>query len=194
MTGVVLSGGESRRMGTDKGLLLTENKSWVQRAYDKLSAIASKVVISLNSSQYDMYSSQFSNEKLVCDNGTIHVNGPLHGLLSVHVQFPKDTLLVLACDMFAMDNVVLLHLAKAYNDNPGYDCYTYQNENGYQPLAGIYTDALLSKILQQSEAGALKKFSMKHVLDSANSLVMDVPEHWNKYFVNYNYKEDIDFQ
>lgn len=194
MLGVVLSGGESRRMGTDKGLLLAENESWVQNAYSKLSSLVAEVVISINPSQLQEYASQFQAGQLLADNAGLSVKGPLHGLLSVHLQFPGEDLFVLACDMVAMDNKALEHLLHAYRNHPGKDCYVFKNDNGYQPLAGIYTASLLSNILQQIEHGQLHKFSMKHVLDFADTHVLTVPETWNKYFVNYNYKEDIDFQ
>ena len=194
MKGVVLSGGESRRMETDKGLLLAENKSWVQTAYDKLSTILPQVVISINRSQYEVYAGQFANGELVPDNNSIKVNGPLHCLLSVHVQFPGDDLLVLACDIVGMHPLVLSNLLQTFNEHPGHDCYTFKNDNGYQPLAGIYTSKILSEILQQAESGELIKFSMKHVIDTTDTYTMNVPADWNKYFANYNYKEDIDFQ
>ena len=181
-------------MGTDKGLLLAENESWVQNAYSKLSSLVAEVVISINPSQLQEYASQFQAGQLLADNAGLSVKGPLHGLLSAHLQFPREDLFVLACDMVAMDNKVLEHLLDAYRNHPGKDCYVFKNDNGYQPLAGIYTAPLLSNILQQIEHGQLHKFSMKHVLDIADTHVLTVPETWNKYFVNYNYKEDIDFQ
>ncbi len=194
MTGVVLSGGESRRMGTDKGLLIAENKSWVKAAYDKLSTLGLNTVISVNSSQLELYAQQFERKQLVADNDSLHINGPLHGLLSVHLQFPSEDLLVLACDMIAMDNIVLAHLHQTYKDLPGKDCYVFQNDNGAQPLAGIYTASLLYRIFQENQQGQLQKFSMKHVLETSNTHLINIPVDWEKYFVNYNFKEDIDFQ
>jgi molybdenum cofactor guanylyltransferase len=194
MIGLVLSGGQSRRMGTDKGLLVVENKSWVQIAFDKLSAVVPRVIISVNTVQYALYASQFETDLVVADNDSIAVNGPLHGLLSVHLKYPEDELLLLACDMVSMEKIVLSGLLESFRDQPGHECYVYKNDNGYQPMAGIYTAGLLAKLLQQAQDGILQKFSMKHVLDTANSCILNLPVDWNPYFVNYNYKEDIDFQ
>lgn len=194
MTGLVLSGGQSRRMGTDKGMLLAENKSWVQIAFDKLSQLVPQIVISVNATQRPLYASQFEDSLVVTDNDSIAVNGPLHGLLSVHLLYPEEDLLLLACDMVSMEKIVLSGLVQNFHNQPGHECYVYKNDNGYQPMAGIYTAGLLAKILQQVRSGFLHKFSMKHVLDNADTCVISLPGNWNPFFVNYNYKEDIDFQ
>lgn len=193
MTGVVLSGGQSLRMGTDKGLLLSENKSWVKTAADKLEGICNKVVVSVNPSQMESYS-EFSPGMLVEDNSSIHVHGPLHGLLSVHHLYPEDDLFILACDMVAMHTMVLEELLETYKNKPGFEVYVYNNDDGYQPVAGIYTSKLLSAILLQSRMGILNKFSLKHVLENSKACLVPVSEQWNPYFVNYNFREDIDFQ
>ena len=193
MTGVVLSGGQSKRMGTDKGLLLIENKSWVKNAADKLQPLCNQVVVSINPHQAD-YSSEFPSSMLVEDNASIQVNGPLHGLLSVHSAYPDEDLFILACDMVAMHPMVLEALLETYQNKPGHEVYVFNNDDGYQPVAGIYTSGLLSKILLQSRLGILSKFSLKHVLEHSNTFLLPVSEQWNQYFVNYNYKEDIDFQ
>jgi molybdopterin-guanine dinucleotide biosynthesis protein A len=193
MTGVVLSGGQSRRMGTDKGLLMTENKSWVKNAVDKLQIVCDKVVVSVNPAQTSYYS-EFPSSMLVEDEKSIQVNGPLHGLLSVHTHFPNDDLFVLACDMVAMHSMVLEELLEIYKNKPGFEMYVYNNDDGYQPVAGIYTSALLEDILLQSRMGILSKFSLKHVLENSKTCLVPVSEQWNQYFVNYNYRDDIDFQ
>ncbi|MES2649157.1 MAG: molybdenum cofactor guanylyltransferase [Bacteroidota bacterium] len=194
MTGLVLSGGQSRRMGTDKGMLVAENKSWVQTAFDKLSQFVPRVVISVNAIQRPLYASQFEDDLVIADDDSVAVNGPLHGLLSVHLRYPEEDLLLLACDMVSMEKIVLSALVENFYNQPGHDCYVFKNDNGYQPMAGIYTAGLLAKLLQQVQAGILHKFSMKHVLDNADTFVSNLPVNWNTFFVNYNYKEDIDFQ
>jgi molybdopterin-guanine dinucleotide biosynthesis protein A len=193
ITGVVLSGGQSRRMGADKGLLKTENKSWVKIAVDKLRVVCENVVVSVNPAQTAYYS-EFPSSMLVEDQKSIRVNGPLHGLLSVHTIYPGADLFVLACDMVAMHSMVLEELLEIYKSKPGFEVYVYNNDDGYQPVAGIYTSALLSEILLQSRMGILSKFSLKHVLENSRTCLIPVSDQWNQYFVNYNYREDIDFQ
>ena len=53
MLGVVLSGGQSSRMGTDKGLIKLESKSWAQIALDKLAAFQIPVVVCVDGKQQE---------------------------------------------------------------------------------------------------------------------------------------------
>lgn len=194
MTGVILCGGQSRRMGRDKGLLLAENKTWVRHAFNKLQPVCDNVVISVNPSQKKTYSTEFESVLLVEDNAAVDVRGPLHGLFSVHMKFPNEDLLVLACDMVAMNGMVLENLRNTFSERPGYEAYVYSSDDGYQPVVGIYTSGLLSKLLQEYKAGNLHKYSLKHVLENTSVCFIPVSEEWEAYFLNYNYKEDIDFQ
>jgi molybdenum cofactor guanylyltransferase len=51
MLGIVLCGGQSSRMGTDKGLMVNEARTWAQTAVDKLTTLLIPVKISVNEKQ-----------------------------------------------------------------------------------------------------------------------------------------------
>ena len=48
LLGVVLCGGQSKRMGSDKGLLVKDGKPWAMCIADKLEKAALPVVVSIN--------------------------------------------------------------------------------------------------------------------------------------------------
>ena len=77
MIGVVLCGGQSFRMGADKGLLKNETGVWARIAYDKLAALNIPVRVSVNDNQYSSYADIFSPEELITDDTTFQVRGPL---------------------------------------------------------------------------------------------------------------------
>src|SRR5258705_6413479 len=143
MTGVVLCGGQSTRMGADKGLLKLQAGTWAQTAIDKMAELPLPVVLSVNEEQYNSYSTIFTIEQLVKDNETINVRGPLRGVLSVHDQYPDAYLFVLACDMPLMETAILKQLFRCYEIQTA-DAFVYTNDGVYEPLCGIYTAKELS--------------------------------------------------
>ena len=73
MKGVILSGGESTRMGSDKGLLTFHSTSWTQNAVKKIKDLQIPVVVSINQKQIESYSSILSSQILIVDNDSLEV-------------------------------------------------------------------------------------------------------------------------
>ena len=55
ITGIVLAGGKSSRMGTDKGLLKFNGKSFVQYSLDALKPLVSEIIIVSDDLNYDTF-------------------------------------------------------------------------------------------------------------------------------------------
>src|SRR5215831_18844742 len=118
MLGVVLCGGQSTRMGSDKGLLTSNQYTWAQEAAAKLTALSMPVLVSVNSRQLESYATLYESSFLIPDDTTLRLGGPLSGILSVHRKFPKEDLMVLACDMLLMESFILRELYDARQEHP----------------------------------------------------------------------------
>ena len=59
MIGVVLCGGQSRRMVTEKGLLMQAGETWARIVQHKFSALNIPVLFSVNAGQQQAYSNLF---------------------------------------------------------------------------------------------------------------------------------------
>ena len=186
MTGVILCGGKSMRMGADKGLLRLQANTWAQTAVDKIAVLHLPVFLSVNEKQYDDYAKIFDANHLVADDNTLGFSAPLGGLLSVHKQFPAEDLVVLACDMPLMESSLIRELYDHYQMNKGFDAYIYGNDGEPEPLCGIYTAKGLSSILNMLLAGKLKKYSMKFMLEHLRVLSIPIAEDYKKCFRNFN--------
>ena len=191
MVGIILCGGQSLRMGSDKGLLKSEAKTWAQTGIDKIAALNIPVKISVNNQQYPEYAAVFPAADLITDNSSLSLKGPLLGLLSCHLAFPEDDLFILACDMPLMDSSELELLHKNYKENAGCDAYVFTNDGEPEPLCGIYTSKGLSTILAMLKKGDLVKHSMKFMLDHLSVKHIALSEGEKKYFRNFNAHSEL---
>lgn len=185
MIGVILCGGQSTRMGSDKGLLKLHANTWAQTAVDKLADLRLPVVISVNKNQYEDYASIFSAAQLITDNDSLQIKGPLAGLLSVHLQQPAEDFLLLACDMPLMETDLLKELITIYNQQTA-DVFVYTNDGEPEPLCGIYKSSGLKHILQLYQSNQLAKHSMKFTLEHINTHFIPLADDKKKCFRNFN--------
>ena len=186
MIGIILCGGRSARMGTDKGLLTLQAAiTWAQAAAAKITSLQLPVVLSVNEQQLAGYSTIFPPEQLIKDNSAIDVKGPLLGLLSAQALFPAEDWLVLACDMPLMETSILTLLLDAYKTQTA-EAYIFSNDDVYEPLCGIYTAKGLSRISQLVQSHLLAKHSMKYMLEQLAVFTIPLAEDQKKYFRNFN--------
>lgn len=191
LLGVVLSGGQSTRMGSDKGLLISDRQTWTQIASILLQEICPSVVISVNKTQLKSYQSIFPSGQLIVDNNELLVKGPLLGLLSVHQMYPEKDIFLLACDMIHMKLPVLQELKKLYGEEKSREAFVFINRDQPEPLCAIYKAPALSGILDKYKREEESRFSMKYILSSMNLFRIPLQESWSDYFLNINSPRDL---
>ena len=96
--GLVLSGGKSTRMGTDKGLITYHQKPQREHLYRLLQLVCDKVFLSIREEQKTDLS-----EEITTITDLNEFKGPYNGLLSAHTKYPDVAWLVLACDLPLID-------------------------------------------------------------------------------------------
>jgi molybdenum cofactor guanylyltransferase len=191
MLGVVMCGGESSRMGKDKGLLLSGVKTWTETAADKLSALGIRVVASINARQENSYKEVAKQIPLVIDNPSIPAGGPLAGLLSVHAAFPGENLFILACDLPLMEPTVLKELYDRHGEANDFQAYLYTSDGEPEPLCGIYTAAALALILERLRKKGLARHSLKFVLEQLRVDSRPAPPDKRRCFTNVNSRSEL---
>ena len=182
LLGAVLCGGQSKRMGRDKGLLMQNNKAWAVCIAEKLEQAGLEVVISINPQQETSYLEIFPSTPLLIDQ--LLIEGPLNGLLSIHRNFPEEDVLLMACDFIDMDQQTILHLIEAYRQQAGFEYYVYQQNGFTQPFCAVYTARGLAKISESVEQNQVRKYSLHDKLESGNTLYLPVLSEAS--FRNYN--------
>lgn len=191
MIGVILCGGESTRMSSDKGLLKLGSSTWAQSATDKVKDLRIPVVISINKKQHDTYSSILSSQILVIDDDALQLRGPLCGLLSVHLKYPNEDLLILAVDLPLMEADLLKEILKQYHQQKNFDAFVYKNDEEFEPLCGVYKTNSLNKILRLYQTNRLAKHSMKYMLEQISTYVIPLSEDKKQCFRNFNTQEEL---
>jgi molybdopterin-guanine dinucleotide biosynthesis protein A len=186
MTGIVLCGGQSSRMGSDKGLLKLQANTWAQTAVDKLLELQMPVMISVNEDQYTEYETIFSTRQLIVDNELLQLKGPLCGVLSAHLQLPDEDIVVLACDMPLLETSLIKELLLQYRQHDEIDAFTYTNDGEPEPLCGIYKSRGLAHILSMYHSGQLVKHSMKFMLEHVSTHTLTLPAEKKSSFRNFN--------
>lgn len=181
LLGVVLCGGESKRMGTDKGLIEKNGKTWAQVIGDKLQSAGLEVLYSINAQQLHAYQSYIPPDRLIIDN--IEIHGPLKGLLSVHETHSDRDILLMACDLIEMDEKTLSVLIEHYQSNATSDFVVYQHEFA-EPFCAIYTSRGLQPVLDRARKHQLAKFSFQSIFEDGNTSRLPVLN--SRSFNNYN--------
>jgi molybdenum cofactor guanylyltransferase len=191
MLGVILCGGESSRMGADKGLIHFQDKTWTQLALEKIEELGIPVAVSISRKQKEKYERLVPENTLIVDDSTIALKGPVAAVLNVHLKYPADDLFVLACDLPLMEFSVLDELYRLYVIKNLYQAFVYTNNGEPEPLCGIYTARGLALIYNMYHTHTLEKQSMKYILGQLLVYTMPVPENKKQCFRNFNLPEDV---
>ena len=175
-------------MGTDKGLLLQNDKTWSKYIADLLNSILPEVYISLRHGQAAAYQSCFETSRMIFDQPGIPAKGPLTGILSAHKTYPDKNWFVIACDIISINEGTISRLIDSYLENPVYHACLYKNQNRFEPLCAIYSAAWLAELLASSHT--LSNFSLQRNLPLNKSLILDAGVNDILTLKNYNTKMD----
>ena len=136
--GLVLAGGKSRRMGSDKALLQREGQSQLSAAVELLQRHLPKVFVSARADQAD--EPERRRFDLVIDR--YDDMGPVAGILSAMDSDAEAAWLVVACDLPNIDDATIEKLlaAMATDEAKASEFVAYRsNHDGLpEPLCAIY--------------------------------------------------------
>lgn len=135
--GLVLAGGKSRRMGSDKALLRQDGETQLSRAVTMLQEQLERVFISTRADQADdVERRKFSRIVDRYDD-----MGPVAGILSAMDTHSEVSWLVLACDLPNIDAATIAHLLQHCSTEHVATAYESVHDGLPEPLCAIYRPA-----------------------------------------------------
>ncbi|MDO5981055.1 molybdenum cofactor guanylyltransferase [Flavivirga spongiicola] len=129
ITGIILAGGKSSRMGTDKGFLVLNEKSFIQRSIDAIKPLVSNIIIVSDNPDYDILSYERVTD-------TIKDAGPIAGICSGLDASQTNYNLVLSCDIPLIKTEILEKLIMNIDTNS--DIIQIESNGKAMPLIALY--------------------------------------------------------
>lgn len=166
--GLVLSGGQSRRMGRDKALLEREGKSALERAVELLGRHVERVLVSVRPDQADD-PERCRFEQIVDRYAGI---GPAAGILSALERHPDVSWLVLACDLPNADDRTLEFLLRHRSDRP-FTAFRSSHDGLPEPLCAIYRPTARAIVAGFVEQGVV---CPRKMLIRSDTELLDLPD------------------
>jgi FdhD protein len=182
--GVILAGGNSTRMNTDKAELLLSGKSLLSLSIDLILAMELEPVIVTSSKDYGIS----SDIRVIKD--TYKGYGPLGGIHSALKKL-NEAILVIACDTPFLGEGIIQGLIKGYSSE--HSVIHYKNGDYYEPLPGIYhpdiVETLENAFLKSNRISCRSIFTN---LDAVRYQILQRPEEYRGFFFNINKPADFD--
>lgn len=157
ITGIVLSGGKSSRMGQDKGMLSYNGIKLIEYSISTLKNICTNVVISANNLEYNIF-----GLPVISDN--YYGIGPIAGLEACLRKSETRMNIIAPCDSPLLN----IHLYNnILNNVANFDAVVPVLKDGkIEPLSGFYSKEILSVIVNQIEKADYKIINLLKLINT----------------------------
>lgn len=184
LTGIILSGGKSIRMGENKAFIEIEGVPIIHRIHTLFRNLFLETIIVTN--QKDL----FSNLESRIYNDLLPQRGALGGLYTGLFFSSLQYSFCVACDMPFLKEKVIEYLIK---DIEGYDVIVPRTTDGLQPLHAIYSKNCLGPIKKVIEQ---EKFKIIDIYPMVNVKIIEDEEFkyldpMGESFININTPEEL---
>lgn len=181
-TAVILSGGKSTRMGSDKGVMWYNGKELIRHVMDALKPLSTEMCIIGNENPYGRFG-------LPCYPDIIPHAGPLGGIHSGLQHARTEWILCIACDMPFTDPELIRLLA---SNRQGYQAVVPFHHGNPEPLCAFYHKSgmvIFEEAIRNGDYKIQRAYARLHFLH------VDVPEKFffrQNPFSNFNTPGDLE--
>ena len=189
VSGIVLAGGLSRRLGRDKAVEPIGGEPLIARCIGRLSAVADEIIVVVNDVERGKQLPLPSACRVAVD--VYADSGSLGGIFSGVSAMGGEWGVVVACDMPFLNIALLKHMLSL---REGFDAVVPVLDGRPEPTHALYSKACLPHIELRLQAGDLKiarffdDVSVRYV--SQEEVDAHDPDHLS--FFNVNTQSDLD--
>ena len=174
--GLVLTGGKSTRMKTDKAAIHYYGTSQEKYVYDMLAKKCSKTFLSCNKDQ------AAAKKEMPVIEDIFFEMGPMAGILSAFQSFPHVAWLAVACDLPFLSEDTIAFLIKNRNATKMATAFVDSTGKYPEPMVAIWEPKSYAALLQ---AVSEKNSSLSKVLMNDDVELLKMPN--EREFTNVNY-------
>lgn len=179
LTVFILCGGKSSRMHSEKGLVLFQNKPFIEHIIQAILPISDTIKLITATKEYDYLPYQKIPD-LITDKG------PMGGIYTALSHSETEFNLILSCDIPLISTELLSELISKHNDEA--EITIFASESKLHPLIGIYSKKILPVIKSAIDNDDLK---MMNLLANIPHQVINIDESENVHLTNINSVDEL---
>jgi molybdopterin-guanine dinucleotide biosynthesis protein A len=184
VTGVILAGGKSSRMGTDKGLMEFQGEKMIRRTMDVFKRLFRDIIIVTNRPL------DYLDQDAMIVTDIFPGKGPIGGIHTGLFFSPGEHAFFAACDMPYFNTEFISFMINSIGN---FDIVVPETEKGFQPLHAVYSRKCLHRIKTLIGEDRLKVTGFYKGFRTLAVTPRDIarfdPE--NRIFFNVNTPEDL---
>ena len=187
ITGVILAGGKSSRMGVNKSFLKIGDKTIIERTRDLMQKLFQENILITNSSE------EYESLGMPVFTDIIKGRGPLSGIHSGLVNANSKQIFVISCDLPLMKQELIYFII---NYKPDADIKICEAAGFTQPLLGLYNKNILKALevyFKNWETLTTQGCRIKNFIQQCSHQIIfpeNEPFYNNDLFFNMNKPED----
>lgn len=180
VTGVLLAGGKSRRMGRDKALLQVNGKTLFESSLRLLMQFFSRIIIAGDRPDLE--------QPGILSVADIYPGSALGGLHTGLFAAATDWIFVAPCDMPYPDARIIERLLAARR---GVDAVVPRTYDGYEPVFALYHKNCLAPMESMLRQNQFRIYDFYQQINIRYLGPQELPEGWERALLNLNTPEQL---
>jgi molybdopterin-guanine dinucleotide biosynthesis protein A len=182
VTGIILAGGKSRRMGKDKGFCLLNGQPMIRFAINVLENVCNLILLGTSDPDYQSFGLPVVKDEI---SGI----GPIGGIYSCLKASQTQDNFILSCDMPLVTEELIRFILRCKTD---YDVVIPLNNGLPEPMCAYYSKDIVPVMHKYIQKGIYK---IQDVVRAVNTLYLEIPPETNFFsktmFYNINAPNDL---